>query len=201
MKRLATAVLAAGTALAAAPAFALPATAAFDFDISGDANVPTMTLTNTSSAGVELTSFRFFIGDSGYNIDEVYTISAPGMTAVLTEGDAAQGGARPDAFTIAFTGFEPGESASWDVDVDVDSANTVEDYRTVFFNNGDGSGNATLAAAFSTGNVLNFTLPDFDPAPASYSFAVSSSPVPLPAALPLLGAGLAALGVAARRRV
>ncbi len=190
--------------LVASPALAMPVAGAFSLGISGNGNTPTLELTNTGA--VDITSFSMSIGDTGYNIDEIYTISSSSgtFTSAVILGDQAQSGIRVDIFGIAFTGFGPGDIARWSVDVDVDSSNSSEDYRSVFFNNG-AQPNSVITVAFADLSSAVFTLPDdLDGLDASYLFSAeaesSSTVVPLPAALPLMGAALAGLGLISARR-
>lgn len=183
------------TVVAGAPAFG--ATVGFDLTISGDDNVPTFNLTNTSTAA-DLTSFAFTIGDTSRNFDEIYTITTSAGTSSLTFGSTNQSGARTDSFEISFTGLGVSQTASWDVDVDRDSSNTVENFASVFFNNG-AAPNSVVTVGFSTGDIIDFTLPDGG-APYSYSQSSDTSVVPVPAAMPLLAGGLGVMGLMGWRR-
>ena len=192
-------ILAAVAALAAGPALAVPVEPAFTLQISGSGNVPTLTLTNDHGSA-QLVSFTFTIGDAAYNFDEIYarTVSVGALTPTLTTGSEDQGGDRTDAFVLSFVGFDQGETLFWDVDVDIDSADTTEHYAGVFYNNG-AAPNSVATASFSNGDMALFTLPD---SPGSLTFAanVTSSAVPLPAALPMLAGALAGAGLLLRRR-
>ena len=176
------------------------ATTGFTLAISGNFNTPTLTLTNISTTAL-LTEFSMTIGNTSRNFDYVFNINAPTVDSITqTAGDNANNGARTDDFAFAFTGFGPGESANWQVDVDTDNANTTLDYRTVFFNNG-AAANSVISALFSDGRTVALTLPDGSNDP-SYTFTAATqvSAVPVPAALPLLATALGALGLASRRR-
>lgn len=189
---------------AASASQAATTTIGFTFDISGDANVPDMVLTNTSASalinGVSLT-----IGDTDMNFDQVYTgiNTAPvgGGFSIVT-GDTAQGGARTDLVALSFTGFGAGLFSEFGVDVDRDTVDTVEDYRDIFFNNG-GQDNAELTVSFSTGHTLSLIMGD-GVRQRDYHFSLSDrvaiSTVPLPAGLPLLVGALGLVGFAGRRR-
>lgn len=183
------------TVVAGVPAFG--ATVGFDLTISGDDNVPTFNLTNTSTAA-DLTSFAFTIGDTSRNFDEIYTITTSAGTSSLTFGSTNQSGARTDSFEISFTGLGVSQTACWDVDVDIDSSNTVENFASVFFNNG-AAPNSVVTVGFSTGNIIDFTLPD-GVAPYSYSQSSDTSVVPVPPAMPLLAGGLGVMGLMGWRR-
>ncbi|WP_425404390.1 VPLPA-CTERM sorting domain-containing protein [Hwanghaeella sp.] len=201
------AVLAALTlgAMASLPAQAAVVTPplGFDLTLSGNTNVPTFTLVNTSAAGQQLTGFTFTIGNVSRHFDFVNSLSNPaGGTSTLNSPDSVDNGARSDTIDLTFTGFDAGESVSFAADVDLDpSFNSTQDYRNVFFNNGTAL-NSVATAFFAFGTSVSLTLPDNPVNQSSYSFSASNgvSAVPLPAALPLLVAGLAGLGILSRRR-
>lgn len=189
--------------MAACAGSASAATVGFTLVISGAANTPSMLLTNDSDSAL-LTGFSLTIGDTDYNFDAFNSLPSnpAGGTAVGNTPDTNNLGAiRSDLIDISYTGFNPGETSSWIVDVDVDSDNTVEDYRTVLFNNGSVA-NAVATALFSGGGVLSLTLSDGGVSQPSYTFSASSvlSEVPLPAALPMLASAMVLAGFAARRK-
>ena len=199
-----TAALAAAATLAAGAANAL--TIGFSLMLSGDANVPTFALTNTSTrAAIE--SFDFTIGDVTRNFDAVTLLEAPaGGTSALLFGSATQGGSsatggRTDNFTIGFTGFAPGLTSRFTTDVDRDDVNSLENYRVRFFNNGEAP-NSVITVLYDTGSILTLALPDQTTQLTSFTFAqsVEVAPIPLPAGLSLLGGALFGLVVASRRR-
>lgn len=167
-------------------------------------NVPLMTLENTSSSAL-LTRFTMTIGDTGFNYDAIYFFNpSPGGTMTLIAGDmdsADAGGnaARVDTGIIDFTSFDPGETADWRVDIDVDTSDTLEDYRTVLFNNGAATPNAAFSATFDTGAVLTVVATDLPATQTSYTFA-AVQPIPVPAALPMLMAGVGGLAFLRRRK-
>ena len=185
-------------ALAVAATGATAATYGFELTMSGSANIPTFTLENTGTSAA-ITQFSFSVGDTTRNWDAIYTFSPPpGGTMTLLQGDTNDsGGVRVDVGIIGFTGFDAGETASWNADVDPDNSNTSIDYRVVLFNN-DAADNAQLIATFDNGQTLSLIMPDA-PNAGSYTFAASAAPVPLPAGLPLLVGGLAVFGVMRRR--
>lgn len=160
-------------------------------------NVPTLELTNTSTAA-DLTSFAMTIGDTTRNFDEIYTITTSAGSSSLTFGDTVQSGTRTDSFEISFTGLGVSQTATWDVDVDIDSSNTIENFATVFFNNGTAP-NSIVTVGFSTGDFIDFTLPDGN-SPYSYSQSAETSVIPVPAALPLMAGGLGVIGLMGWRR-
>ena len=117
----------------AAPLLALAAPAAADggltFLIDGDTFTQPFTITNTSTAGERVLRFGFDLGSSGFLFDTVtggppgngtagvpFTpvggAAATGLVGPVTVGDGAT------FFQIDFTGFGPGESFSWDIDID-----------------------------------------------------------------------------------
>lgn len=154
-------------------------------------------LSNDSTAGITLDQFTFTIGDLSYNFDAVTLGENPaGGTATSKSPDAVNNVIRSDFIALDFTGFDSSESAEFFAEIDRDGApNSSEDYMTVFFNNG-AAPNSIATAFFSNGHSLSLTLPDN---PTNFQFSASAV-VPLPAALPLFVAGLAGLGIAARRR-
>ncbi|SFI36913.1 PEP-CTERM sorting domain-containing protein [Albimonas pacifica] len=200
--KLASIALGASLALGAQPAMAL--VVGYTLEIGTNTNLPGFTLTNTSDTA-QITGFRFTVGQAdGYNFDYVSSFSYSPVAshlATIDVGDTANGGARTDEFVLSFTGFDPLEEFSMVADVDPDSFNDTVNYNTVFWNNA-GSVNATMEVTFSTGQVLSQTAPDPVSVTPSYTFSQSSaaSAVPIPATLPMLGAGLALGGLLLRRR-
>lgn len=208
-------------ALALALALAAPGvaaagtiTAGWSLTISGNTNVPTFTLQNTSGAGVLLTQFSITIGDTSRHFDlndSVLTSPPAGGTMSLAPGFGVSAPNRADEAILTFTGFDPGDVAVWTLDLDLDPAsNSVQNYRTVMFNNGaapNAVGTATFVSAqFKGPVVVGLTLPDGATTDTSYTFtasqevAVPLAAVPVPPALPLLAAALGLFGVVARRR-
>jgi len=185
---------------ASAQAAVVSPTLGFDLSLAGNTNVPVFTLVNTSDPGNQLVQFTFTIGDVTRHFDFVSPLSNPaGGTATLNSPDTGNNGVRSDLISINFTGFDAGESVTFESDIDVDPAsNVVQDFRNVFFNNGSAL-NSVATALFSTGDSVSLTLPDNQQV---FRFSASNtvSTVPLPMALPLFAAGLAGLGIAACRR-
>lgn len=188
--------------IVAAPAQAatVPTTLGFDLSFAGNTNVPTFTLVNTSDAGNELVQFTFTIGNTTRHFDFVSPLSNPaGGTSTLNTPDTVNDGVRSDTISINFTGFDAGESISFAADIDVDpTSNVVQDFRNVFFNNGSAL-NSVATAFYAVGESVSFTLPD-NPQSLQFSASTTINAVPLPAALPMLAAGLVGLGLLARRR-
>jgi len=174
-------------------------------DLSGSTNVPTFELTNTSTSA-EIETFIFTIGDTSRNFDGVENITETNLplsfNSVLNSPDDNLAGAvRSNQLNFDFADFNPGGSFGFDADVDIDSANTVEDYRSVFFNNG-GEPNSVASVVFSNGMTLDFTLGD-QPAPLANAFTFTASRtigVPVPGTLALFATGLLVAAGLTRRR-
>jgi hypothetical protein len=117
-------------------------------------HVPVFTLTNTSTnPWADILSFRFTIGDTAYNFDHLGVQNRDPLPSFTTDlnADGAYGWATPDHVDasvrsddvqfLQFTGFDPGDVFTFMSDIDADSigggVGTVEDFRNVFWNNGD----------------------------------------------------------------
>lgn len=196
---------AAAAALSLVASGAMAATVGFDVTISGSKNLPRFELTNTSDTA-QLLTFGLTIGDTAYNYDQADTFTAPADGSIgFILGHSANGGARFDEIKFSFTDFDSGEIAKWRMDIDIDNQNTIQDYRSVLFNNGTAD-NAVFTATFDTGDVVSIILPDdTNGVNETYAFGASATsaqqpaPVPLPAGLPLLVAGFGALTLLRRR--
>lgn len=166
-------------------------------DVFGSTNIPTFALTNSSdTANIE--SFSMTIGDTSRNFDTGTVTSAPGISFTLNSPDTnLSGGIRSDLVDFSFSfGFEPGATFSFTADVDIDSSNTTQDYRSVLFNNG-AAPNSVITLGFSGGLNLSQEMPDASFL-SSYSFS-QSEVIPGPAIAPLVF-GLVAAFVTVRRR-
>lgn len=201
--RIATAAAVAAVLTAGA---AQAATVGFPLRVSGDPNVPTFVLANLSDREA-ISGFGLTIGDATRNFDEILLGAGPmGGTATLLFGSASQGGSsatggRTDASAIGHTGFVSGQSSTFTADIDRDDANTIENYRLRFFNNG-AAPNSVVTVTYDTGRILDLALPDQATVATSYTFAetIEVAPIPLPAGLSLLGSALLGIAIAAQRR-
>lgn len=182
------------------------------------------TLINTS-ATASIQSIQLSIGDTRYNFDSVrFGANANGT---VYYGDTGEGGARTKNLSLGFKGFTSQKAVWFELDIDQDINNNnsghVADYRYVLFNNGVAN-NATITVRFTDGTVLTQAIldrggmgprsvspyqrlamvaPDYPDNGGGSNGGGSSmdpSPVPLPAALPLMLGGLFGLGLFARRR-
>jgi hypothetical protein len=150
----------AATLLFAAPrVFADDTDLAFTVEVSGDTNVPTVTITNNSPT-LEFNQCVLLLGDLSKHFDgNTVSVTAP------VGGTAAQvypiAGIRSDYAHIVLSGFGPGKTFSFQVDIDMDSTtapDTVEDFRSVFFNNG-GTNNSAVTM-YSGPRSVTLTLDD-----------------------------------------
>ena len=197
-----TAFLAAATFLIAGTASA--ATTGFSLQISGsNNNLPLLTLTNTGDTG-DISALELTIGNTAYNFDAAYDAmqSVGSFTFSLDSSldDNFNGGLRSDNVKYTFGGFGAGEVFTFNVDIDRDNSNTTEDYRSRFLPGG------SAVVSFDNGIVDGFAFdltPTADNNSSPYIYSGSSTdvaPVPLPAGLPLLLAGLGAFGLVRRAR-
>jgi len=195
------AVLMAGTASAA--------TTAFTLDISGDRNVPVFSLSNVGDQG-DITGFTLSLGDLTRNFDSAHNATASTGSFGFALGPNLDtntgGGLRANSVDFTFTDFNPGEIFGFEADIDRDNSNTLENYITSLLPGG--SIVVNFAGGTTSSLFIDLTRP-FSEAPLaaySYTAALSVPPpikpplVPLPAGLPLLLAGLGALGIARRAR-
>lgn len=151
-------------------------------------------LQNTSTeTDARIVGFNGFIGQTMYNFDivggeQILSDSGDSLISMLTIGDPSQGGARTDNFAYDFTGFESGDRFSFFTDLDLDTGDSGQDLREIYFNNGDAVPNALFTVFFEFGGQsqrLELLLPD-DPLvgdPQIFDFSVSQT-VPEPSAIP-----------------
>ncbi|MEN0020109.1 MAG: hypothetical protein AAF747_04400 [Planctomycetota bacterium] len=140
---------------------------------------------------LRITSFRFELGSSSFNFDEVYEefesfIGGNGNeTATLIEGDREQNEARTTAFEYEFDGFDLDERFTTEADVDRTSGDSIEDAREIFFNNGSAP-NAIATVGFSNGRSASLVLPDGLFGQSRYFYIVA---VPGPSSATLVAIG------------
>ena len=127
-------------------------------------NTPTLTLTNTSTVE-SIVGFTLALEQTEFNFDAYQSFfSSPGITQTLNRPDSDyNGGLRADDISLSFTGFTPGRSTRSTFDIDQDSSDTIEDYRTILFdlNGSEANNNALVTVLFSGGGSLSSRLPDF----------------------------------------
>lgn len=191
-------------ALLAAPVAATPA---LDFIIDGDTFTSPFSFTNTSDGGEQLLSFSIDLSATTAVFDPVTggvpntTLGVPftpvggsDVTTGLTSSSVVDGGTTLD---ITFSDFDAGESFTFDLDVD-----QLAGSPTVFGNDLIG---ATAIASFDDGqSVIGIFAALAGNPDASGFMATGIIPtppaVPLPAAMPLLLAGLGGMALVSRRR-
>ncbi len=192
----AAAIISAGAASASTTGFML--------DFSGSVNTPTLALSNTGDLG-DITGFTLSLGDTSRNFDSASNAGATTGTFTFTLDSSldtnSSGGLRADSVAFTFGGFNPGEVFGFRTDVDIDNRNSRESYINSVLNGG--SIVVNFAGGLTDSLFVDLTRPDGEAVQPSYSYtAVVKGPaaVPLPAGLPLLLAGLGALGIARRKR-
>src|SRR5687767_12662346 len=94
---------------------------AFTVRVNGDQNVPRITVRNESR--VPFTRLQMTIGDTSKNFDAAYHFAGPpgGSISRVSPDDNDGGGSRSDTVILNISGFDPGESIAFDVDIDKDS--------------------------------------------------------------------------------
>jgi hypothetical protein len=168
----------------------------YTLELSGDHNIPVVTLGNDSEVAL-ISLFTMTIGNTSYNFDWVRLVDS-GLVEdySLVRPDEIQDGVRSNSIAITFSGFDPAEVFQFRTDVDPDSSNVTTDYRRILFDLGGSSSsdNSVITVGFSNGLVLSGSLPDFAPNDRdTYTFSQSYNiPVPGVTVLGALGAGLVA---------
>lgn len=218
MKKLLLAAAAAAATLASAGT-ASALTVGFEMVVTSTGATndrPLVRIQNTSTSGLTLTAFTLNIGGTNTIFDraDTFNLNPTGSasqvtTALLVAGDAVNNGQGVKTLGFTFTGFDLNDLFSFRAEIDVPGTNaTNSDFRTIFFNNGGiGVANAEATATFSNGQSLdvrfgstsNSSLTTYTVSASATEFG-ETSPVPLPAALPLAALGFGALGLVARRR-
>lgn len=201
-----------GVALALLTAPAASAAPALSFIVDGDTFFESYVLSNTSTAGETLLSFRLDLAGAGGDLcfDVIFegpcnatpnnaTPFTPQGTSVADTGllssTVDDGGTTLD---LTFGDFDPGEVFEFLIDVDPASDVPVSGSTAAF---GDTLIGATVLAVFSNRQQLSGVLgPVNDNDDASAFELTGVTEVPLPAGLPLLGAGLAFAGLLGWRR-
>ena len=167
-------------------------TIGYEFNIGGSGNIPTLTLENLSTT-LNIVEFSITIGHTGYNYDTVGDQSGSAFDSFsLDFGDDSNGGNRTDSLLFSFSGFDPGEIFSFITDIDIDSDNSVENYYSVLFNNGDLVDNALISVTFSDTTELSDYLSDGinGPNKLTQTITMGTSSVPEPTTMLLFSLGL-----------
>lgn len=138
----------------------------YELEISPNPNplwewhVPIFTLTNTSTNNwAVLTSFKFTIGDEIYDFDHLGVPPRDVLPAFSTDPDNdgsyfnntpdhQDGGIRSDFIFFEFTGFDKGDVFTFISDVDPDGFDMSEDFRHIFWSNGEAP-NSEITATFA----------------------------------------------------
>ena len=129
-------------------------------------HVPLFLITNTSTnAHADILSFTITIGDTGYNFDHLGVTGRDALGAFSTDlnsdgvfssstPDNQDGAVREDFLSYSgFSGFDIGDAFTFMADIDIDGAvypGSVEDFRTIFNNNGATTPNTEVTVVFST---------------------------------------------------
>ncbi|MEM8913598.1 MAG: hypothetical protein AAGC97_17705, partial [Planctomycetota bacterium] len=148
-------------------------------------------------------------GDLGFNFDFVSGFASlvdtgDPIVPAIAIGDTAQDGIRTDDVSLQFSGFGQNDRFQFQVDIDLDSSNTAEDFRTVYFNNGVAP-NARITVTFQAGaeaGTLSIDLPD-DPLvgdPQVFDFSASGATTSIPEPSSIAVFLIYSIGNALRRR-
>ncbi len=142
-------------------------------DNSTSNNTPTIYVTNDSPT-LEITRFELTIGNTSKNFDGSYKSLTPPANGTATQTAPTMGGLfglvnfRSDVLVVHLTGFGPGKTFAVAVDVDQDAypQDQVEDFNTVFFNNGTLPN--SVATVYAGAASASRTLPDNASAPLTF---------------------------------
>lgn len=139
---------------------------AFRLTISGDGNVPTIRLDNLSR--LPITRFELTIGNYDKSWDQAWSFRGnygSGYSVTPNSGSRWK-----DTLDVRFNGIPASGNVVFEADVDDNSSDTVLNYRTVLFNNGQDRPNATAKVTLSSGQTAMITLPDGAADLGIYSF-------------------------------
>lgn len=143
---------------------------AFTITMSGNTNVPLITVRNDSKTA-QISRFEMTIGDLSKSFDSASDFVPPPGGSIMRESpDGVNGGTRSSKVVLQLSGFDPGESFSMYVDVDALAADTVEDYRRTFFNNG--AAPEAVVTVGGEGLTAFLVLPANPGLQSSYSFSL-----------------------------
>ncbi|MHB1035785.1 MAG: PEP-CTERM sorting domain-containing protein [Pirellulales bacterium] len=143
--------------------------------------MPYLELTNFAETA-SITNLSITVGDTTKNFDMVFpqVTAAPGIGYTVNSLDRAHDGVRSDVLDMGFTGFGPGKSFLFRVDIDDDNpaGNPYLDFRSVLFNvdsyappaggGAVGGGGAIRApGTLPVGNYYSFGTPASSPTAAT----------------------------------
>ena len=181
--------------LLASSAHALPS---LSFIIDGDTYSEPFSITNNSTGGQMVTGFRLNLAPAGICFDQAsdpchsssgVDFAASGGTGTSTGLVSGQVSAANTLLTLVFNDFGPGETFSWDIDVDEASDPSVY---------GDEMIGALAEVDFSNGLTLLGELVAVSGNPDASTFTVTGV-IPEPGTATLLSIGLSMLALHRRR--
>lgn len=133
------------------------------FQRIADRNMPWIEITNEGESTAQITQFLMTIGDTDFNFSNVH-FGAPimpsvhnpagiGLTATIDDSGSNAG----NQLMVNFTGFDPGETVRFRIDIDPDDPDAFPhpDFRRVLFdmNGNDPSDNSRVQLQYSDGEV------------------------------------------------